>query len=373
MSKITEKYLIKRITLLKGVKPDKNWVVFCREQLIQELKREQEALSQSERTKMPKMSLAAFLKEILAPRAALKPAGVLIVIFGLIFSSSILVMASAKNSLPGDRLFPVKIAIEEAQLLVAPSVEYKADFQNQIVDRRLEELDRIIGQNGPSEIKNTKIEEAVANLQKQLLTIKDDLPQLSKVDNKKAAEIARKIDAQATEVRQKLAETKSSLSTSGSASLSEKISEASEIADKTGNKAFEVIVQAKPDAGISEEEILAMLEQKIQKTAEKIKMLEGSVPKTEFSINATIILDESDKALEKAKASLEQKDVNAAFETVKVANEMIKSIEKLVQDASVQSDTETKPSESENESRVTATSTPSSAIPASTSTSASLQ
>lgn len=335
MTKITEKQLIDKLTQLKRVKPDKNWVIFCRENLILSMGQAKD----SQPAKAPfSISFLTWLKHF-GSKPFLKPVAVLSVIFIMIFGSGLTILAKAKDSLPGDHLFPVKIALEQARLLAAPSAEDKADVQNDIMAIRLDELNKIINGNDSMESKQPKIEEAITNLQKHLLTVKDELPKFDKSEAKTAVAVAKKIDASASEVEQALGQAKVALSPSMNQVLSDKIADAANEANNASTKALEVMVQnqTEPGSDISAEEILAKLDEKIQKTQEKIKGVEDAVNnsaiKNEFPINAVIILDQSDKAkevLDQARESLKQNDISGTLQTVKIASEMANSAEKMI-------------------------------------------
>lgn len=328
MNRISEKELIEGLTRLKDIKPDDNWVIFCRQNLVENIKAD--LLSSRPIFKQGISRLSGFFRGLAFPRYILKPALSLFLIFGFIFSAGLVTVVKAKDSLPGGRLYPIKLALEQAQLLATSSAEQKAEIQSKIIATRLKEINQIIDGNESIEVKTPKVEEAVINLQQQLLTINDQLPKVN--DAKKMVSMANNVNNQATQVQQVLAQAKAVLP-------SDRLAEASDTADKASTQALEVMVEKskQSDTGISQEEVLAKLDEKIQQTEQRAKSLTESVNNSETSkklpINAVMILDESDKALEQAKISLQQKDADGALQTVKAANEMIKSAEDLVASA----------------------------------------
>lgn len=50
---------------------------------------------------------------------------------------------AANSAKPGDVLFPVKKAVEQAQIVLAPSVQSKAELQAEFAQRRLQELSQV--------------------------------------------------------------------------------------------------------------------------------------------------------------------------------------------------------------------------------------
>lgn len=335
MNKLSEKELIERLTQLKDVKPDDNWVIFCRKNLVLQMKEKEE------KQEIPIFDFSsafwAFVRKISPPQFILKPVAAFVLIFGLIFGSGLIILVKANNSLPGDRIFPVKIALEQARLLATTSAEGKADFQSDITALRIDELNKIVNAEESMEQKKPKIEEAVINLQRHLLTLKDDLPKLDNSEAKRVVEVAKKIDANAATAEQALSHAKLALPL-GSQNLTEKIAEAADEADKTGTKAFEMIVQKQGEAGVSQTEIVAKVDERIQKTEQMVKTFAQSVNNSAIAdklpINATIVLDESDEAIEQAKICLENNDITGALQAIKSASEMVKSAQKLVDNAS---------------------------------------
>jgi len=349
MSKITEKELIEGLTQLKDVKPDENWVIFCRENLASEISKN------GEKESIPAFNFSSafssFLRYIRNSHPVLKPMVAFVLIFGFMFSGSLIVITKAKNSLPGDRLFSVKLALEEAKLLTATSAEGKAQVQNDMITARIDELNKIINAEGSMEQKQPKIEEAVNNLQRHLLSAKDELPKLNNTEAKKVVEVAKRIDASAASAEQSLSQAKLALSPGIKNNLTEKIAEATDEADRTSTKALEVMVQNQGGAGVSQTEIADKVDDRIQKTQQMINTLTQSVSNSAIAdklpINATLILDESDKAVEQAKAYLEKGDFAGALQTIKAANEMVKSAQQIM-DTNSSPQTEPVPTPSPN-------------------------
>ncbi|MFH0852590.1 MAG: DUF5667 domain-containing protein [bacterium] len=331
MTKITENQLIERLRELKEITPDENWAVFCRQNLVSMFENGRE---QKMAVNANSIGFFTWLRQLNVFGPALKPISIMTVVFVLIFSSSLGALTMAKESLPGDRLYSVKIALEQARLFTTTSAEGKAEFQSEMIASRLDELNRVINASDSIEARQPRIEQAVTNLQRYLLTAKDDLPKLSGTDAKKAVEVAKKIDKNAVQAEHALGQARLTLSAEMKPSLAEKITEAADEADKTSTKALEMMMSKQSDAG-DQADIVANLGEKIQKTEMRIKNLEMSVASSTISnklaINATIILDESDKAVSQAKESLQNNDTVAALEMIKAINEMVKNAEKIVE------------------------------------------
>ena len=336
MGKITEKELLEGLTQLKEIKPDKNWVIFCRKNLTLEMDKDKgkEILSAFDLNSV----FATILRYISNPHPVLKPVAAFVLIFGFMFSGSLVVIAKAKNSLPGDRLFSVKIALEEAKLLTTTSAEGKAQVQTDMIAARIDELNKIISGSGSMEQKQPKIEETVNSLQRHLLGVKDELPKLNSSEAKKMVEMAKKIDASAVSAEQSLSQAKLALPADAQKNLTDKIADAADEADKTSTKALEMMVEKKGEGGISDNEIAAKVDDRIQKTQQMVKDLSEKVNNSAIAdklpINATIILDESDKAIGQAKVYLEKGDFAGALQIIRTATEMVKNAQQMVDSAS---------------------------------------
>lgn len=366
---MTEQELIKKLTRLKEVKPNQDWVIFCRQNLTREIK--------GETSHEPNFNLVRFLvslEELMFSRAILKPAIVFGVIFGLIFSSGIMALAKARQSLPGDRLYPVKIALEQAQLLATPSATAKAELQSEIITLRLQELNKILeNENQEStEVKQQKMEEAVINLQRQLLSARDELPKLEKTGSKRIAEVAKGIDAKALQAEQTLSQAKAGLPPEAKQTLTDKIAEAVEAADKVSTKALGVMVEMQEggEGTISEQEIIEKLNNKIQKITQKIGAIQESLNNlaigNQFPIDAPLINDllkKAEEILGQARASLDNKEIPIVLQRITAAAELVKNAENLIKDIILPQPVEpTAPSQSSSPPAILPTATTTSSI-----------
>ena len=120
---IEEKELIGKIRKLRQIKPDKDWVVLVKSQILGE------DLAYRERVSV---NFFPFWKPFF------KPAFATITSFGLLFG----IFAFGQNALPGDLLYPVKKLTEKTQAVFI-SEEEKPSFQLKLTNERLEELTKI--------------------------------------------------------------------------------------------------------------------------------------------------------------------------------------------------------------------------------------
>lgn len=341
---MNDKEIIKKIKLLKEVKPQAEWVFSCRSRLALKL--------ETERKKELLSNDLFALKELFAfwriwqPRFILRLVYALLMILGVGLAGGGLTVWAASQSLPGSPLYPVKIALEQARLIIASSGESKIKLQTEIASRRLEELSGVLATQETPEQKRERVEQVVSHIQQQLITVKDQLPKATsgKAGLQKAVAAAKAVSEKTEQIEKTLVQAKESLPAEVKQSLGAKLTEAAEAADKTNTQALEIMAkQDQSEAG--KKEILAKVEEKIQKTEGKIKSVEQKMAQAtstddKLPTRAVLIKDQSDKAqelLEQAKESLGQEDVTGALENIKVATEIVAGAEKMAENAGLPS------------------------------------
>ncbi len=192
---ITEKDLIKKIGLLRQIKPKKEWVVLVKKEILRE---------------EPKMNFSTVLKTL--PRLIFSPKFVFAEVLSVLIFFGI--FTSAQNSLPGDLLYPVKKITEKARLIFV-SEDEKPTAQLELANKRLEELSKIAEQN---------------QVEKLAPAIKEYQASVSE-----AAKNIKKITKEVIQQNQKLAETKAKIESS----LGVKIDETENYKDSISNKIAE--------------------------------------------------------------------------------------------------------------------------------------
>ena len=138
-----------KIRLLKDIQPNPDWLKSQRSNLLLEI-------SQSDKQSHRAWSLPGFL----VSNFAFKPVLVSFVLFCLIFGGGFLAVQAAKSSLPGDLLYPLKIAVENTRVKIS-SQESRSKLQAEFVGHRAEELTQIIEEiDDPIEKKEKMIKTA---------------------------------------------------------------------------------------------------------------------------------------------------------------------------------------------------------------------
>ena len=161
-----EKDLVRKLKVLKQVKPSDEWAVFVKHKILEE-----ECFGIEERENRF-FGVLEKVRMILT----LKPAfvlGVLVFVFIGLF-------VFAQNSLPGDFLFPFK-KISEKSLMLSSQVD-KSVYQLQIAQKRLDDLLKVAQENA---VKN--LSPAIKEYQKNVSKLAKELEK--EKDTKKVKEI----------------------------------------------------------------------------------------------------------------------------------------------------------------------------------------
>jgi len=194
-----------KIRLLKEIKPNPDWLESQRRNLLLHIKSDNEA--------QRAWSLSEFFVSRLAgavSKLALRPVMVSLIIFSLIFGGSFLTVKAAKNSLPGDLLYPIKIAMENVRVKIS-SQETRTKLQAEFVEHRAEELTQIIEEvDNPIE-KKEKVIKTVNKLQAQVASTKAHLDKVKADKPEKVAEVTEAVNEKLSEAKKMVEESSESL------------------------------------------------------------------------------------------------------------------------------------------------------------------
>jgi len=169
------KNVISKIKELKNtVVPRSDWKAESRAILLRSIYAEQ-----AQAPKVTAMDYTkAFWQTIKIP--AMQPAAVMFMVLGTFVASSLTINA-AFYSLPGDSLYQVKIALENTHVSLVSDEERKADLRIEFVQRRVEEINKIVSQpNVTPEEKERKIKTAVAGFRQSAAAVNQELARVAK-------------------------------------------------------------------------------------------------------------------------------------------------------------------------------------------------
>lgn len=339
---MSEKDLIEKIELLREIKPSEEWVISLRSRLAfrMEMERKKDILNKDIFALRELFSFWGNYRGNRTDRTHganwIYKLAVSLGIVVLVLGGGVLSAFASLKSLPGSRLYPLKIALERARVLVATSEDSKAKLQSEIAVRRIDELKAVVAIVEPAEQKKDRVEQAMDNIQEQLTIAGGQLAKAGDTaEPQKAVAAARAVSEKAGRVEKVLSQVKSSLS----GDLGDKLAQTAAVADKTSTKALEVMVNNQDkDSSVDKKEILAKIGEKIAIAQAEIKTVEEkarqatSTAADKVGIMAVLIKDQSDKAqelLDKASESLDKENAPEALNTVKVAKEIIRAAENI--------------------------------------------
>ncbi|MCK4355435.1 hypothetical protein KAW43_03790 [Candidatus Parcubacteria bacterium] len=131
---MTDQELIKQLKQLKKIKPNREWVILCKQEILG-------AQSQKQVPAETEKSAFAAISNIFS-NVFFKPAFATIACFGLIFT----VFGVAQSALPGDLLYPAKKITEKVQLNLASEQE-KPKAQIAMTNKKFQELNQVVQAN----------------------------------------------------------------------------------------------------------------------------------------------------------------------------------------------------------------------------------
>lgn len=326
--------VIKKIGLLKAVKPQPSWSSQTRSLLLTQIAAQ--GVSSAKRTPFLGATRAYGFTALAEAYAA--TLGVLISRPRNAFFTSaatlgvaVLAVVLAQSSLPGQPLYQVKQTSEDIHVAFTPPDDRSA-LELSLIDRKIKELEAV----SQEEVKATDpaiVDALVQDVSKKFENVQKNLASSrAKEDPKKAVGIASLVKEKSHDYRRVLAEKVAPQSADTAANMDdariETISNAVRAADKADAKALEVLVDKGVSAGISDSELAAHLTETIERTQTAAEDLRQTVK------IATIVSDDQKHAtlkksqdaqalLKEAKKFVEQKDYKIALLKVTEGKELV--------------------------------------------------
>lgn len=157
----------------QNIFPRPDWVDLSREILLQQISAQKEDQAKISFFDFSNLFIQFFRQRLL------EPAVVMILVLAT-FLGSTLVINAAFYSLPGESLYPVKIALEKAHVALISDTQKKVELKMEFAEKRINEFDKIVQQteNNPAE-KTKKIQQVVQELRNNVIEVNNHLTQLS--------------------------------------------------------------------------------------------------------------------------------------------------------------------------------------------------
>ena len=267
--------IIQKLNTLKGVQPSEKLVVEMRKEVLSKA-----PVFYDLGHNYSKKSIFN-LNKLFANKMAVSFATILFVLTGGLSASY-----ASKSSLPGDTLYPVKIASENVVLAIA-SEDKKAEVEIEQAGKRLEELARI--SEKPSDInQGEKLKQLVSSFEEKINKAQNGLAKIE--DSEKKAKIAKVINVQTEKYTEVLAVANENLTDVVKDDVSEKFASAADSNKKVNLDSLAIRVEVMTDD--DKDEIAAIVKEKVEKEA---LLEEEKVVKTEKIDIDCLECEESEK------------------------------------------------------------------------------
>lgn len=358
---------IKTVRILQGIgSPRPDWLEANREILLMQV-RNTLSREEGEKKAFNPAVVWQFLDVFLPSKTVyylVRPVTVVALIVGLIMGSWVTTVSASYNSLPGDALYPVKLATENVQTTLA-SKPKETKLRVEFAGRRAEEVKKIVKSNISKKEKKAKVAEAVKHLQSDLEQVKGNLDEMKKnapvatnLAVPQVVEVAKAVDQKVTEIQKSLEQTTTQLvkeapggpvapASDAVQSVQEQVKQATAAVVETGVKAVEVMVEKHQEdkTAVSSDEVKSAVDSKLKTLEEKVTKVEEQIstivatstpvttPQAQKESTATLVAPAKEtvavakEAINQAKDELNKENFNAALDKLKQGSVLTQAAE----------------------------------------------
>ena len=296
--------IIQKLNTLKDIQPSEKLVVEMREEVLSKAP----VFCNLEHNYNKKSIFDLSLNNFFASKMAVSFATVIFVLFGG-FSASY----ASKSSLPGDTLYPVKIASENVVLAIA-SEDKKAEVEIKQVDKRVEEFAKI-SQNYSDPKQEEKMEMLLGKIETGTNKAGEGLMEIK--DSGVKAKVAKIINIKTEKNTEVLIKTNENLPDIFNDGFSEKLSSAVDSNKKVNLDSLAIRVEVMTDD--DKDEITAIVKEKVEEDA--VLSEEEKVVKIEKVDIDCLVCEESERdCLEEVD---EEGNIRCYFEMISETTENI--------------------------------------------------
>jgi len=199
--------VVQSIRSLKGTEhaanPDANWIASSRVRLLNQIDRTTEVIPTRVFSLVHLWSALSLIMPQRTVYAVVRPAFIFVVCFSLGTAGWLTTVSASLESLPGDTLYPVKLATEHTQVAVIEAMKGNAastELRLSFVTRRVDEVSKVVAAPAISAAaRQERVDQAVENLKTEVQTVSEKLNDV-KINNPEsvvqvAQVIERKVDA----------------------------------------------------------------------------------------------------------------------------------------------------------------------------------
>ncbi len=311
--------LVEQLKELRAIKPRAEWVASNRSLLLAQIK------SQATVQEAKPADYLKFAKMLMPTRfvqSIVKPMYIAGLAFLFVVGSGALTVSAARESLPGNVLYPVKLTSERVAVSLAGSPAAKAKASANNAAERVREIEKIISTNTDAATKNQMISVASDNLKKNMDSVVSNLDQAKseKGDSAETLAAAQNVGKTVTDLTQRLEQNNQA---GGNEQTAQIIADAKNTVNEAGVKAVEVIVDKydKGETTITSEEMVKTMEGQLKKIEDRIatiKTKEETVPVIVKPVNPDVVAP----VVKPGDAPVVTPEVSEIVETVKNATEV---------------------------------------------------
>lgn len=286
-------------TMKDDIEPDQDWMKSDRAALLSHVREVEPVVPEGMRGAVKRIFATLIPREVI--QVVRGPVMSVLAVIVVVAGGSIAGVSASERSLPGDFLYPVKIAAEQTQLVFTTNKTDRLRLKTKFVERRVQEIKFVASSNDQE--KPERVKEAAANLKRDLDTVKNQLEEVKGASAKEGVEAAMLLDKTSTEIAKELESVKAALT--GDAKHS--ISEAETAAVNTSFRAVEILIQSEQDP---ETERIVIDGGLVDSISEKVKSLENELAQISLKMKEVEELEKS-QAEETAAAGESEESVTS--------------------------------------------------------------
>lgn len=366
-----DQILIAKIRQLHGIQPNNEWRVLFKERLNKELYGGEDGVIEAVSLKsftgvnnFGAFSKFAYIRNILVfpklsnfSRNSFAAAAFVIV---FLFASGFTLFNAAAKSLPGDKLYVIKLTEERLRFMLAQNEETRVTLRFEFLNNRFSEVDASMRLNEPTNTKGERVTVAVSAIKKEISDINNDLDRIMVTSEpKKAVEMAKRVDEKINLYSNTLSATEIKLPEQVKKKIKSSVSETLKVAEEAMNKTLLVLIENHGEAPlVSTDELVQRVEQRIEKTEAKIRDIQEqaqilskepvksennsdghTISPTPSDTNESndkldqtrnILSNEAQVMLKDARIKLQLKDLSGALKNTTASETIVKATEKVI-------------------------------------------
>lgn len=264
----------------RGIVPDQAWVSRTRLELMQKV-RQADALAPLPASLRWREAARTFAPAKLASLMR-APALAALSVIGAVLGGSLMGVNASERSVPGDFLYPIKLASEQTRLALTSDKAERVRLKTEFVDRRVEEIKTIV--KAPEQ-NPTRVREAAMVLKRDLDTVKNQLKEVkdeASTSKTKTVELAKLVDEKTVEITEELDQVKTEVPQEVKPALAE----AQAQAVQTGVAAVAVLIEAKDQPQEGDNQITVTDAEVAQTLQNKVDGLQASIEDSASRVQA---------------------------------------------------------------------------------------